>query len=80
MLVTLLNLRGIRESGSIFAVPTYLFLVGIFGMIALGLVRSAHRTGSWSQTAGDGRRRDRTGTQTVGILLILTAFSPAARR
>ena len=41
VLVTLLNLRGIRESGSIFAVPTYLFLVGIIVMIALGLVRAA---------------------------------------
>ncbi len=29
-LVTMFNLRGIRESGSIFSVPTYLFLVGIF--------------------------------------------------
>ncbi|HKG29004.1 MAG TPA: APC family permease, partial [Thermomicrobiales bacterium] len=36
LLVTVLNLRGIRESGSIFAVPTYLFLVGIIGMIVLG--------------------------------------------
>ena len=33
LLVTVLNLRGIRESGSIFAVPTYLFLVGIFVML-----------------------------------------------
>src|SRR5688572_7174347 len=41
VLVTMLNLRGIRESGSIFAVPTYLFLVGIIGMILLGLVRAA---------------------------------------
>ena len=39
--MTVLNLRGIRESGSIFAVPTYLFLVGIIGMIVLGLVRAA---------------------------------------
>src|SRR5215204_4215436 len=41
LLVTVLNLRGIRESGSIFSVPTYLFLVGIIGMILLGLVRAA---------------------------------------
>lgn len=32
-----LNLRGIRESGTIFAIPTYLFMVAILGMCALGL-------------------------------------------
>ena len=36
-LITLANLRGIRESGNIFAVPTYVFLVAMYGMIAAGL-------------------------------------------
>lgn len=36
-LVALANLRGIRESGRIFAVPTYLFLFSFLGMIAWGL-------------------------------------------
>jgi len=35
-LVALANLRGIRESGRIFAVPTYLFLFSFLGMIAWG--------------------------------------------
>lgn len=39
--VTLLNLRGIRESGSIFAVPTYLFIGGIFALLAIGFARNA---------------------------------------
>jgi amino acid transporter len=34
-----LNLRGLRESGTAFAVPTYLFIVVIVGMILTGLVR-----------------------------------------
>ncbi|QGK69495.1 amino acid permease [Allosaccharopolyspora coralli] len=38
-LLTALNLRGIRESGALIAIPTYAFLVGILGMIAFGLVR-----------------------------------------
>src|SRR5262245_15243941 len=33
------NLRGIRESGRIFAVPTYFFIVSIFVLIAAGLYR-----------------------------------------
>ncbi|MDQ2682551.1 MAG: APC family permease [Chloroflexota bacterium] len=41
VLVTVLNLRGIRESGSIFSVPTYLFLGGMFTMIGVGMVRAA---------------------------------------
>ncbi|PYR55912.1 MAG: hypothetical protein DMF91_23190 [Acidobacteria bacterium] len=34
------NLRGIRESGQIFAVPTYFFVVCMFGLIAAGVFRS----------------------------------------
>ena len=30
VLITLANLRGVRESGTLFAVPTYAFIVSIF--------------------------------------------------
>ncbi len=33
------NLRGVRESGTAFAVPTYLFVAGILGMVLWGFVR-----------------------------------------
>lgn len=39
LLVMALNLRGIRESGVAFAIPTYAFIVGVFIMIGWGLVR-----------------------------------------
>ena len=35
-IMTLLNLRGIREAGSIFAIPTYLFIVTLGILIVLG--------------------------------------------
>lgn len=35
-LVTLLNLRGVRESGSIFAVPTYMFIASMSVLLVLG--------------------------------------------
>ena len=35
-----MNLRGVRESGTFFAVPTYAFMVAILGMCAYGLLRS----------------------------------------
>jgi amino acid transporter len=39
LLVTAMNLRGVRESGLAFAIPTYGFIVGIIGMIGWGLFR-----------------------------------------
>src|SRR5215469_11802236 len=40
-LLTVMNLRGVRESGAAFAIPTYGFMVGVFGMVIWGIVRSA---------------------------------------
>ncbi|MBL7499345.1 APC family permease [Frankia sp. CNm7] len=39
VLLTMVNLRGVRESGTAFAIPTYAFIVGIFTMIIVGLVK-----------------------------------------
>jgi amino acid transporter len=39
VLLMAMNLRGVRESGTTFAVPTYLFMVAILGMAAWGFVR-----------------------------------------
>ncbi|MFE6335551.1 APC family permease [Streptomyces sp. NPDC057798] len=36
VLLTLMNLRGVRESGKLFAIPTYVFVAGVFIMIAWG--------------------------------------------
>ncbi len=40
ILITWINLRGIRESGTIFALPTYAFVGGVFIVIVLGMLRS----------------------------------------
>ncbi|MBD2608376.1 APC family permease [Scytonema hofmannii FACHB-248] len=40
-LLTLANLRGVKESGNIFMAPTYAFIVSIFVLIALGLFKQA---------------------------------------
>jgi amino acid transporter len=37
LLLTAINLRGIRESGTAFAVPTYAFLIGMYTMLAWGV-------------------------------------------
>jgi len=38
-LITIGNLRGIREAGLIFAGPTYLYVVSVAGVLAIGLFR-----------------------------------------
>ncbi len=37
--LTGMNLRGVRESGSAFAVPTYLFMISVIGMALVGFYR-----------------------------------------
>ena len=41
LLIAVLNLRGVRESGALFAVPTYLFIFGILVMTSWAVVRLA---------------------------------------
>jgi amino acid transporter len=42
LLVTLANLRGVKEAGTLFAIPTYCFIVSIFALIAFGLIDCAN--------------------------------------
>ena len=51
-LLAAMNLRGVRESGGFFAVPTYLFMVGILGMCLLGMMQLA--SGSLPQVESAG--------------------------
>jgi amino acid transporter len=44
VLLMAMNLRGIRESGTFFAFPTYAFMIAILGMSAYGLVQLAMGT------------------------------------
>lgn len=39
LLLTALNLRGVRESGVLFAIPTYAFIFGIFVLVGWGMFR-----------------------------------------
>ncbi len=38
-ILTWINLRGVRESGTVFAIPTYAFVGGVWLVILVGLVR-----------------------------------------
>ena len=70
-LITTANLRGLRESGNIFAVPTYLFVILALAMVAIGSVNVV--TGQ----AVPIHQADavRTGTESLGLFLLLKAFA-----
>src|SRR5580700_7414195 len=40
ILITIVNLRGVRETGGVFVLPTYLFIACILGLIAIGLYKA----------------------------------------
>ena len=73
VLIMLGNLRGLRESGNIFAIPTYLFVGSPCSSIAIGLFRivvlgEAHAV---PPQAGRGP----VGPEPLGALLLLRAFA-----
>ncbi len=71
-LITIANLRGLRESGNIFAVPTYLFVGMALVIIASGLVHIV--TGTVTPFPPQSQAVA-MGTETLGIVLILRAFA-----
>ncbi|MEA2629845.1 MAG: hypothetical protein QOE66_64 [Chloroflexota bacterium] len=40
-LITIVNLRGTRESGLAFVLPTYLFIVSLLAVLAIGVIKTA---------------------------------------
>jgi amino acid transporter len=74
-LLTLGNLRGIRESGSLFAIPPYVFILSFGGMLVVGLVRLL--LGDDLHAAAQSNALEE-GTQTLSIFLLLRAFSSGA--
>jgi Amino acid permease len=75
LLLTLGNLRGIRESGTIFSAPTYIYLVAIYGLLAYGLFRFATGTLPAYQPPPEWVQAEQSGAEALGIFLILRAFS-----
>ncbi|MHB8578085.1 MAG: APC family permease, partial [Dehalococcoidia bacterium] len=70
--MVLVNLRGVKESGSIFAAPTYLFILSIIVMIGVGLFKMA--TGVHVPPQESQHLLQSTG-ESIGIFLILRAFA-----
>ncbi|MGZ6271271.1 MAG: APC family permease [Candidatus Limnocylindrales bacterium] len=71
LVVMLINLRGVRESGTIFAIPTYLFVVGALLLVAVGLAQTMlgsppHVTGVPAAVPA---------VESLSLLIVLRAFA-----
>lgn len=74
-LFTLGNLRGIRESGTLFAAPTYFFVLAMGAVVAIGLVRVVIGDAPGSVLHSAPAREEVLATQGLSLWLILRAFS-----
>jgi len=70
-LITIVNLRGVKESGTVFAVPTYFFVISMLGMLAFGFWQQS--TGSLGTVSSSEVFEDTT--QTLTVFLLLKAFA-----
>ncbi len=71
-LMTVINLRGVRESGAIFSIPTYFFLAMTFTMLIVGAVRYFSGT---LPTVVNVNAIQHTVLEPLTLFLILRAFS-----
>jgi amino acid transporter len=73
LFIMLANLRGVRESGKFFAIPTYFFLVTTFLMVGVGFFR--YFTGSLGALVDPPEIHLVGALQPVTLFLILRAFA-----
>ncbi|MGH2500872.1 MAG: APC family permease, partial [Candidatus Limnocylindria bacterium] len=73
LFITLANLRGVKESGTAFSIPTYFFLVAIFLTMGAGFVR--YLTGTLGAVVDPPALELAQAAQPVTVFLILRAFA-----
>ena len=74
VLLTIVNLRGVRESGVLFAVPTYAFVAVMFLLVGTGVGQCA--TGGCHQAHAPDPIA--AGAGAVGLIVLLQAFASGA--
>jgi amino acid transporter len=72
-LLTLGNLRGIREAGVIFAAPTYVYVISVLGLIAYGIFRIA--SGDVPAPVAPRDAFEPQGLEMLTPLIVLRAFA-----
>ncbi len=74
LLLTLVNLRGVRESGILFMLPTYLFCVCLLGVLGWGLFKSVTSGGHPTPVVAPPHPSPHT-VAAVGAWLLIRAFA-----
>ncbi|NMC82339.1 MAG: APC family permease, partial [Armatimonadetes bacterium] len=78
IVVALINLRGVKESGAIFAIPTYIFIAIVTGLIGFGVWLFFHQTipTAWpAETFKNAVPGGYSELRPLGWFLILQAFA-----
>jgi len=75
VIITLLNLRGVKESGGLFAIPTYIFIASIFIMIGVAIFKALTGAPMLAESANWEISNEETLTGLALIFLLARAFS-----
>jgi len=78
VLITYANLRGVRESGALFAPPTYLYVVSLAALILVGLYRVYFQDLGPIAHTGEVERELLEGQNALTLFYFLKAFSSGA--
>ncbi|HQV69197.1 MAG TPA: APC family permease [Thermoflexales bacterium] len=75
VVMTIVNLRGVKESGRVFAVPTYFFIGMLF--ITMGIAAFRYLTGTLPVVSHPAEMMEmlKNNAQSLGLFLVLRAFS-----
>jgi amino acid transporter len=72
LVITMVNLRGVKESGAIFSVPTYLFVFSILAMVLVGVARTTAHAPPLEALPALPLVEP---TEAIGLWLVLQAFA-----
>lgn len=73
LILAIVNLRGVRETGGIFMIPTYVFITCLLGMVAMGVVKTLLAGGHPVPVVAPPKLG--AATQAMGVWLMLRAFA-----
>src|SRR5271165_6295554 len=69
ILITIINLRGVQETGGVFLLPTYVFIACILGLIAVGIYKTLAAGGHPVPVVTPPQLAGVTGTMCAWLLL-----------
>ena len=75
VVITLINLRGVRESGTLFAIPTYAFMIAIAALVITAVVRIIGGADLRAESADWDIQSEGTFVGVALVFLVARAFS-----